>query len=92
MPSAAALRGVVTQFDKPCWAALEQAVGTALAGSFMWMDEVRLNDGTRVHAYKHVMTRRYLHLAADGTALAWRADATYRMIDAATAIRTALGD
>jgi hypothetical protein len=32
----------------------------------MWMFEVRLSDGTPLHAYKHIDTRRYLHLASDG--------------------------
>jgi hypothetical protein len=34
----------------------------------MWMCEVRLDDETTIHAYKHAMTRRYLHLDAGGRA------------------------
>lgn len=29
---------------------------------FMWMYSVDLKDGTRLQAYKHYWTRRYLHL------------------------------
>jgi uncharacterized protein DUF4160 len=32
----------------------------------MWMHAVTLKDGTRIHAYKHWHTRRYLHLSDDG--------------------------
>jgi hypothetical protein len=34
----------------------------------MWMHEVELEDGTRLHAYKHHETRRYLHLDHGGRA------------------------
>ena len=37
----------------------------------MWMFEVELEDGRRVHAYKHWWTRRYLHLSLDGCAFAY---------------------
>lgn len=52
----------------------------------MWMHEIRLVDGSRLDAYKHVTTRRYLHLAPDGAAFAWRFDSTYRRIALAAAI------
>jgi len=35
---------------------------------FMWMHEEELEDGTRLHAYKHWETRRYLHLDHGGRA------------------------
>lgn len=34
----------------------------------MWMHEEELEDGTRLHAYKHWETRRYLHLDHGGRA------------------------
>ena len=37
-----------------------------LATWFMWMHAVVLEDGELVHAYKHVETRRYLHLREAG--------------------------
>lgn len=52
----------MTNGDDPVWAPLEAAVGDELVGWFMWMYEVRLDDGTALQAYKHRSTRRYLHL------------------------------
>lgn len=43
-------------------------VGERLAGTFMWMDESELEDGSPLHAYKHTYTRRYLYLTEDGRA------------------------
>ena len=40
-------------------------LGTELCGWFMWMFEVELASGCRLHAYKHHRTRRYIHLAVD---------------------------
>jgi hypothetical protein len=34
----------------------------------MWMFEVELSDGRSLQAYKHIDTRCYVHLAADGQA------------------------
>lgn len=56
----------VVQYDCPVWGPLEAAVGTRLAEGFMWMHEARLAGGATMHAYKHIHTRRYLHLSADG--------------------------
>jgi hypothetical protein len=47
---------------------LVDAVGERVARDFMWMFEVELSDGRSLQAYKHVDTRRYVHLAADGEA------------------------
>jgi len=80
------VRGVVVQFDQPYWRPLEIALGADMAGWFMWMHEIRLEDGTRVDAYKHRATRHYLHLAGDGQALAYGADDTYRAVGLAPAI------
>jgi hypothetical protein len=53
----------------------------------MWMHEVQLTDGTRIHAYKHWVTRRYMHLAADGRAFEYcGTGGHYREIGLATAI------
>lgn len=56
-------------------------VGEELAGEFMWMFQVDLADGTAVHAYKHICTRRYLHLAEDGRTLAFTRSGRYRAVD-----------
>jgi hypothetical protein len=49
----------------------------------MWMFEVELSDRRRLHAYKHIDTRRYIHLAADGKAFAYLSAEQYRPIPAA---------
>jgi hypothetical protein len=38
---------------------------------FMWMFAVDLEDGRRLHAYKHFWTRRYIHLDGDGNSWAY---------------------
>lgn len=81
--------GTVVQADNPLWAPLEAVLGTGLVGWFMWMYEIRLDDGTRIHAYKHVATRRYLHLAQAGTAFAYKVESRYLPTDLAAAITDA---
>ena len=57
------------------WAALERFADlatrsglTVSADEFMWMGAAEFNDGRIVHSYKHVDTRRYLHLDDSGHA------------------------
>jgi len=38
---------------------------------FMWMFEVELESGLRLHAYKHIETRKYLHLDKEGRAFVY---------------------
>lgn len=66
MKTVAVTSGKFVQCEQPEWRPLCGAVGDRLAGQFMWMAEIELDDGTRVHAYKHVQTRRYLHLDMHG--------------------------
>lgn len=84
-----AIQGTVVQAEDPCWSALEAVLGTELAGWFMWMYELRLDDGTRVDAYKHVTTRRYLHLSLTGAALRYSVDGRYLGVGLPSAIATA---
>jgi hypothetical protein len=63
-----AQHGFLTQYDRPEWQPLIDVVGERLTGTFMWMQENELEDGTAVHAYKHIHTRDYLYLSADGRA------------------------
>jgi hypothetical protein len=76
-------RGKVRQCESPHWTPLVNL----LAGSFMWMYEVELDDGTRVHAYKHRWTRCYLHLSCDGQAVTYcngryiEEDEPYELLD-----------
>ena len=62
------VRGWVRQHDQPEWRPLLAVVGRELVGWFMWMWEVELADGGRLHAYKHSGTRRYLYVDAAGRA------------------------
>ena len=78
-----AQHGDVVQFEHPEWRPLTALLGEHHAECFMWMHEVRLADGTAVHAYKHVRTRRYLHLAFDGRAFAYLGAACYLRMEAA---------
>jgi hypothetical protein len=48
------------------WDPLIALVGLEVVGCFMWMHELELDDGTRVHAYKNIATRRYVCVGVDG--------------------------
>ncbi len=84
-----AIAGQLRQHERPEWNPLVRLLGHELAPWFMWMCEVELADGGRMQAYKHIATRRYVHLADDGRALAQTANGTYRAIDLEHAIRHA---
>jgi hypothetical protein len=62
---------------------LVDAVGGRVAGDFMWMYEVTLSDGQSLQVYKHVDTRRSVHLAADGQAYFYEPPDRYVPISAA---------
>lgn len=65
------VRGVTTsQYDTPDWEPLLE-LAAEHADEFMWMFEVELESGLRLHAYKHVETRRYLHLDKEGRAFVY---------------------
>jgi hypothetical protein len=55
--------GQITQYEKPHWDPLLKLLAKYLVADFMWMHEVELKDGTRLHAYKNRETKRYLHLS-----------------------------
>ncbi len=76
-------RGAATQGSRPDWAPLLEAVGEEVTGDFMWMFEVELSDGTKLQAYKHIDTRRYIHLASDGRAFVYEDPDRYRRFPAA---------
>jgi hypothetical protein len=75
------IAGELGQGDHPSWEPLEAMVGEVLAAEFMWMFQVDLADGTVVQAYKHIFTRRYLHLAQDGRTFAFTSSNRYRVVD-----------
>jgi hypothetical protein len=76
-------RGAPSQGDRPEWGPLLDAVGDRVTGDFMWMFEVELTNGTPLQAYKHIDTRRYVHLAPDGEAFAFESPDRYRSVPAA---------
>ena len=86
------IAGEMCQYDEPDWQPLYGIVGIHLADWFMWMHEIELDDGVRVHAYKHIATRRYFHLGVDGRAFVYMpaarlsAPGSYREIDRLDAI------
>ena len=59
---------------EPGWGPLERLADDdpLLLGRFMWMGEVRLSDGRRLQSYKHIDTRRYLHLSEELAAFEYR--------------------
>jgi hypothetical protein len=73
-------RGEATQGDSPVWEPLLAAIGEELAGDFMWMFEARLTDGRLLQAYKHIATRRYLHLGPHGSAFVYESRSRYRKV------------
>jgi hypothetical protein len=76
------LTGEMVQGEQPDWQPLEDLVGTDVVGDFMWMYEVALSDGRSLHAYKHVDTRRYIHMTADRSAFAYEPERRYLPVPA----------
>jgi hypothetical protein len=92
MESERILHGWVGQCDTPVWNVLVDLLGTDLAGRFMWMGEIELEDGGRLHAYKDWESRRYLHLADDGRAFQYTAGNSYREVALRRAILDVYGE
>jgi hypothetical protein len=80
MPVDGEIRGVADQGESPNWAPLLAAVGEDVTAGFMWMFEVATSDGRRLQAYKHIVTRRYVHLDDDGNAFYYAHPDRYRPI------------
>jgi hypothetical protein len=89
MPDYRTLRGRMSRLERPDWDPLIDLVGLELVRWFMWMGQIELVDDTRVHAYKHVATRRYLHIGEDRRLFAYRSPDTYLQIDVDEAIEEA---
>ena len=86
------LPGTMKQGDRPVWQPLLDLVGEELTEWFMWMFEVELADGSPLHAYKHIATRRYVHLTEDGRTFAYRPVGDYAEIPPRAALREALAE
>lgn len=92
------MTGELLQFDDPDWRGLKHFVEDEVMAEFMWMCETALEDGTRIHAYKHRWNRRYLHLGRCGEAFVYidadeaATDASrYRPVRLAMALAAVLG-
>ena len=75
------LSGDDIQGNHPEWGPLA-LVAPDMMDDFMWMYEVVLEDGVRVHAYKTRTTRRYLHLDRYGRSYSYLPDGRYRRTEA----------
>jgi hypothetical protein len=65
------VRGNLThQYDNPEWAPLLELAPDHI-DDFMWMSEVELESGLRLHIYKHIETRKNLHLDKEGRAFVY---------------------
>jgi hypothetical protein len=51
-------------------------------GNFIWMFQVELSDGAMLQVYKHIDTRRYIHLSSNGQAFAYEPPSHYRSVPA----------
>lgn len=87
------VHGRPSNVEMPCWSPLIDLVGLRLVGDFMWRLEILLEDGTVLHAYKHIETRRPLHLHEDGgRAFAYIDADRYREIDPRVALQAVFAD
>jgi hypothetical protein len=82
----------MTQGDRPDWRPLQELVGDRVTGDFMWMYEVELSDGSSLQAYKHIDTRRYIHLDAGSAAFAYESPGRYREVPAADVLAEVFAD
>jgi hypothetical protein len=71
--------GNVVNYEQPVW---EPLLGLAriYVDEFMWMCEIELDNGTRLQAYKHYWTRRYLYLDGERNAWFYREDGRYEQL------------
>lgn len=80
MPSRKLPRGKWLKVDAPEWEPLLNLAPDHVV-DFMWMGTVQLTDGTRLQAYKHYWTRRYLHLAEHGRAFVFVPKTRYEEVN-----------
>jgi hypothetical protein len=73
-------QGDIGQYGRPNWDPLLGLVGEELTGDFMWMYEVDLVPRGHLQAYKHIDTRRYLHLDGRGNAYEYHGPNRYRRV------------
>jgi hypothetical protein len=83
------IRGKWLRVDAPEWEPLLNFAPDHVV-DFMWMGTVQLVDGTRLQAYKHHWTRRYLHLSEDGRAFVFVPKTRYEEVSAPWLLMRAL--
>jgi hypothetical protein len=72
--------GRAVQGARPDWRPLARIMGEDLLSTFMWMYEVETAHSRRLHVYKHIETRRSLHLDRHGNAYAYLGDDRYSRV------------
>jgi hypothetical protein len=72
----------MTERYVPNWEPLYDLVGEEVVGNFMWMFQVELSDRAMLQVYKHIDTRRYIHLSSNGQAFAYEPPSHYRSVPA----------
>jgi hypothetical protein len=84
------------QYDKPEWGPLLELAPDHI-DEFMWMCEIELESGLRLHNYKHIETRKNLHLDQEGRAFVYLwsdetcgEDPGYREVDPRQIVREVL--
>ncbi len=81
------ISGTMSSHESPDWLPLERFLQSDdLCDHFMWMFDVILVNGMMLKAYKHRMTRRYLHLEADGSAYRYCGGNRYHAISTRCAL------
>jgi hypothetical protein len=75
------IEGESDHSETPDWTPLEN-LALRECGEFMWMFSVVCENGRRLQAYKHIWTRRYIHLDGTGAAFVYRRDGRYEQVDA----------
>jgi len=84
------MQGTIGNVDQPVWHPLFELVGEKLGGDwFMWMYEVRVTSGRRVHAYKHRWSRRYLFVDGCGDTYEYTRAGRYRSVEPEAAVALA---
>ncbi len=80
--------GRSVSIDDPCCEPLHSIVGLELCSQFMLMFEVHLSNGHTVRAFKHRITREYLHVdrTEPGLAYLYTDTGRYRRVDPSSAL------
>jgi hypothetical protein len=72
-------RGQIGERREPNWEPILH-LARVYVEEFMWMGEIELTGGTRLQAYKHYWTRRYIYLDDEANAFGYRGDGLYRKV------------